>query len=94
MVLILQFEDFITQKDETLLKVLDHARGRGFPVHVGEQEALNTLKSAIDPQKSPTFRSGKVGKWRESFNEEHKSIFKETAGDLLVRLGYEQSNDW
>ncbi len=93
-VLILQFEDFITQKDETLLKVLDHARGRGFPVHVGEQEALNTLKSAIDPQKSPTFRSGKVGKWRESFNEEHKSIFKETAGDLLVRLGYEQSNDW
>ena len=93
-VLILQYEDFITQKAETLLKVLDHSRGRGFPVHVGEQEALNLLKSAMEPQKSPTFRSGIIGKWRQSFNEDHKSIFKEATGDLLVRLGYEQSNDW
>jgi len=93
-VLILQFEDFITQQDKTLLKVLDHARGRGFPVNVGEQEALDILKSAIDPAKSPTYRSGKVGKWRESFTEEHKALFKEITGDLLVRLGYEESNDW
>jgi len=93
-VLTLQFEDFITQKEQTLLRVLEHARGRGFPVTLGEQESLEVLKSAIDPMKSPTFRSGKIGKWRESFNEAHKSIFKEICGDLLIRLGYEQSNDW
>ncbi len=93
-VLTLQFEDFITQQEQTLLRVLEHARGRGFPATLGEQDALAVLKSAIDPTKSPTFRSGKVGKWRESFTEAHKSIFKEVCGDLLILLGYEQSNDW
>ncbi len=93
-VLALQFEDFITQQNETLLRVLEHARGRGFPIIVGEQEALEVLKSAIDPRKSPTFRSGSVGTWRESFSEEHKTLFKEISGDLLVRLGYERSGAW
>ncbi len=93
-VLVLQFEDFITQQEQALLRVLDHAQGRGFPVTVGEQEGLEVLRSAIDPKRSPTFRSGKVGKWHEVFSEKHKSTFKEVAGDLLVRLGYEASNDW
>ncbi len=93
-VLVLKFEDFITDQDKTLLKVLNHARGRGFPVEKNEPETINILKSAIDPARSPTFRSGKVGKWRESFTEEHKYLFKEVAGGLLVQLGYEQSTDW
>jgi len=93
-VLALQFEDFITQQEQTLLRVLEHARGRGFPLTVENQEALEVLKSSIDPAKSPTFRSGKVGKWRENFTDEHISLFKNVTGDLLVRLGYEQSNDW
>jgi hypothetical protein len=25
---------------------------------------------------------------------EHKNLFKDVAGDLLVRLGYEENNDW
>lgn len=93
-VLILQFEEFITDQDRALLKVLDHARGRGFVIHVGEREALQALKSAINPAKSPTFRSGKMGKWRASFDEDNKSLFKEIAGDLLIRLGYEDDYDW
>jgi sulfotransferase 6B1 len=93
-VLALQFEDFITDQDKTLSRILEHARGRGLRLDVREQEALQGLKSAIDPRRSPTFRSGKVGKWRETFSEEHKNLFKEICGDLLVRLGYEQSQDW
>jgi len=93
-VLALQFEDFINHQDKTLSRILEHARGRGLRLHVGEQEALQSLKSAIDPRRSPTFRSGKVGKWRASFSQEHKNLFKEICGDLLVRLGYEQSQDW
>jgi sulfotransferase 6B1 len=93
-VLALQFEDFISARDKTLLMILEHARGRGLRFHVREQEALQSLRSAMDPRRSPTFRSGKVGKWRESFSEEHKNLFKEICGDLLVRLGYEQSQDW
>lgn len=92
--LTLRFEDFISHRDETLQRVLEHARGRGFPLHLGEQEALQVLDSAIDPQQSPTFRSGKIGKWREAFTEEHKSLFKEVAGELLIELGYEETHDW
>lgn len=93
-VLSLQFEDFVTNQDKALRRVLNHARGRGFPLKMEEQEALQTLKSAIDPARSPTFRSGKIGKWREVFSKEHKDLFKEISGDLLVQLGYEQSTDW
>jgi hypothetical protein len=49
---------------------------------------------SIQPKKSRTFRSGKTGAWHEYFSEEHKKLFKDVAGDLLVRLGYEKNNDW
>ena len=28
------------------------------------------------------------------FKEEHKKVFKDVAGDLLVRLGYEKDKNW
>jgi hypothetical protein len=93
-VLSLQFEDFVTNQDATLLKILDYAKSRGFSLDVDEHHALQILKASIDPALSPTFRSGKVGKWREAFTEEHITLFKEVSGDLLVRLGYEQSQNW
>ncbi len=93
-VLLLKFEDFITQRAAALEKVLDFVEGRGFRVRTSRQQALEALESAIHPQKSPTFRSGKIGKWREVFSEEHKSLFKTVSGDLLIRLGYETSDAW
>lgn len=41
-----------------------------------------------------TFHSGKVGKWKEVFKEEHKDAFKKKMGDLLIALGYEENNNW
>jgi hypothetical protein len=58
------------------------------------KKALSVLVGAIQPGRSRTFRSGKTGGWREQFTEEHKALFKDIAGDLLVRLGYEKTNDW
>ncbi len=52
------------------------------------------IETFIDPHRSPTFRKGKIGGWRESFTDEHKHLFKEIAGDLLIRLGYEADFDW
>jgi hypothetical protein len=40
------------------------------------------------------FFKGKVGVWKEVFNEEHKAAAKEAIGDLLIELGYEQDYDW
>lgn len=93
-VLSLRFEDFINLKSWTLERILDHAIKRGFELKVLRAVALESLDSAINPKNSPTYRSGKVGRWRESFNEENKAIFKEVAGDLLIQLGYEGDNDW
>ncbi len=93
-VLALRFEDFVSDRDETLLQVLNQARARGLVTAVGRDHALEVLNAAIRPSQSPTFRSGTIGKWRQAFTEEHKSIFKDVAGDLLIRLGYEKSHDW
>jgi len=39
-------------------------------------------------------RKGVVGDWENDFTGEDKMAFKAIAGDLLITLGYEKSNDW
>ena len=41
-----------------------------------------------------TFHRGRVGMWEDFFTEEHKTLFKEELGDLLIDLGFEQDNNW
>ncbi len=93
-VLAIRFEDFVNQRSVTLERILTFVQERGFRMMVPKGEALLRLAAAIHPEKSPTFRSGTVGKWRETFTEKHKALFKEVAGDLLIRLGYEGDHDW
>jgi len=93
-VMVLRFEDLITDMTSTIGRVLDHAVKRGFLI-TGERDlAIENLEGGVDPKRSPTFRLGRVGSWRNSFTDEHKRLFKEVAGDLLVQLGYEDDNDW
>lgn len=93
-VLVLHFEDFIQQQPLVLGQVLDHALQRGFPLQGSRPAAIQSLAKCIDPQRSPTFRSGKVGGWRERFSAENKRLFKRVAGELLLQLGYETDDDW
>jgi len=92
-VLSIHFEDLINDRPATLIRILDHFLAR-VPLHSSRQLILNSLESSINPEKSPTFRSGKTGEWKNLFTDEHKKIFKDIAGDLLVKLGYEKNNDW
>jgi len=39
-------------------------------------------------------RGGRVGDWREYFNPIDKYLFKKTAGDMLIELGYEHNMTW
>jgi hypothetical protein len=93
-VLCLRFEDLIHQREATLNKMLDEVEKTGYEIPVSRPQALQVLGEAIQPRKSRTFRSGKTGGWQQAFTEEHKKLFKEVAGDLLIRLGYERDNDW
>ncbi len=93
-VLCIRFEDLINYRDATLNAMLNEVGKTGYKVPVPREKALSVLVNAIQPRKSRTFRSGKTGGWKEHFTEEHKRLFKDVAGDLLVRLGYEINNDW
>jgi len=105
-VMTIHFEDLIHDRTGTLNRIIDHflprppLKGRpklkGKPKLMGKprQLILEALESSINPKRSPTFRSGKTGEWKKYFTDEHRKIFKEVAGDLLVRLGYEKDYDW
>ncbi|MFZ5822267.1 MAG: sulfotransferase domain-containing protein [Chloroflexota bacterium] len=93
-VMCIRFEDLIENRDATLNAMLDEVEKTGYKIPTPRAQALSVLVDAIQPKKSHTFRSGKTGGWRQHFTEEHKKLFKDVAGDLLVRLGYEKSNNW
>jgi hypothetical protein len=43
---------------------------------------------------SDHIRSGEVGQWKQYFTRKHKERFCELFGDVLIRLGYEDNDDW
>ena len=93
-VMCIRFEDLINDRDATLDAMLDEVESIGYKIPTPRKKALSILVEAIQPQKSHTFRSGKVGGWQEHFTEEHKQLFKDVTGDLLVKLGYEENQNW
>ena len=101
-VLTIHFEELIQDRVQALNHIIDHflARVLADPavlrgaLQSNRQLILDSLESSINPTKSPTFRSGKTGEWRKHFTDEHKKIFKDAAGNLLIRLGYEKDDRW
>ena len=92
-VLSLHFEDLIHDRPGALARILDHLLAR-LPLTAPRPQILEALEASINPKRSPTFRSGKTGEWTKHFTPEHKRLFKEVAGNLLVKLGYEKDKNW
>jgi hypothetical protein len=93
-VMCIRFEDLIGNRRATLDIMLDEVESTGYRIPTPREKAISLLAEAIRPEKSRTFRSGKTGGWREHFTDEHKDLFKDVTGNLLVKLGYEKNNDW
>jgi hypothetical protein len=93
-VLSLRFEDLILDRAAALGCILDYLVRRGFAPRLPPQQEIAILEQAIAPKKSGTFRKAQPGNWREHFTDANKAVFKEQAGDLLIRLGYEKDNNW
>lgn len=94
-VLPIRFEDLVSEaRERTVRGIVRHfLDGAG----EGGRDLDRVVRAAlanIDPQRSRTFRSGRSGGWRERFTGEHRRAFKRVAGDLLVRLGYEDDERW
>ncbi len=92
-VLKVHFEDLVNDRPAALNHIMNHFLDR-VPLPTPHDVILASLESSINPQRSPTFRSGKTGEWKKHFNEVHKQLFKSVAGELLVKLGYEENNNW
>jgi hypothetical protein len=43
---------------------------------------------------SSFYRKGVAGDWKNLFNERDRQVYKEEAGGLLIRLGYEKDGGW
>ena len=99
--LAVNFENLIGKRgggcEETRLKTI-----RRIINYLGVDLSWNQLETTfsseiMNPQESHTFRKGakgKIGGWKMVFKPEHKTAFKQVAGDLLIKLGYEQNLDW
>ncbi len=93
-VLCVRFEDLILNRRQALSRILAYLEERRFECRVPKERALTALEQAIVPRRSGTFRKAQPGNWREYFSEANKIAFKNVAGDLLIRLGYEKDQDW
>ena len=91
----MKFEDLRSDKQrEALGSYLDFVAEKGYTPFVSREEALDVLEKAIQPSKSGTFRKGTSGQWKSVFSPTIKDLFKETMGDLLIELNYEEDYNW
>jgi len=56
--------------------------------------SVGDLAGKVFSGSSPTFRRGTTGQWREHFDGDIVRLFKEVAGHVLIRYGYEADNNW
>jgi hypothetical protein len=57
-------------------------------------ERLSKGRERGQEDTSSFYRKGVAGDWNNYFTERDKEIYKEEAGELLIRLGYERDLDW
>jgi len=91
---IVRFEDLIHYPENTINKMLNHLDRFEIQLSYNRNDAIELILKYIQPKKSPTFRRGIPGEWKEHFNSEHRHMFKELAGDILIEMDYEKSYDW
>jgi hypothetical protein len=57
-------------------------------------EKLSRGRERGQEDTSSFYRKGVAGDWANYFTERDKEIYKEEAGELLIRFGYERDLDW
>jgi hypothetical protein len=80
-------------RKETLRRIAHYLWNNHIPP-VSYERMIEDMEANINPKKSMTYYSGRIGNWKLEFDEEVKSVFKQTAGSLLIELGYEKDYNW
>jgi Sulfotransferase domain len=53
-----------------------------------EPQIDQAIEVGLRPERSPTYRVGRSGRWRERFTPELTALYERETGDLDARLGY------
>jgi hypothetical protein len=93
-VMVLKFEDLRLQPETEIDRMLGWIEARGGVSFDDRTAPVANVVEAIQPGRSPTFRKGIPGEWRERYTPEHKALFNKVAPGLLQELGYEETDDW
>jgi hypothetical protein len=92
--LAIRFEDLASERRPPVIRRMVEfyaARCRG---EINIDACVAAMTANIAPHKSHTFRSGKKAGWQAEFTAEHRRVFDQLAGDLLIELEYEVNHDW
>jgi sulfotransferase 6B1 len=94
--LVIRFEDLIGPRGGGVSrKQLDEIkRIADFVERPISKEHAQQLAQNMYSRGSLTYRKGIIGDWQNHFTEDHRRVFKQVAGDILIRLGYEKNTDW
>jgi hypothetical protein len=95
----LRYEDVMADEAGAFERLFTHygftPRAVDACVAIGLRHGFKAVKEREGPKEGPShLRSGTPGEWRSTFTDEHKALFKSLGGDVLIKLGYETSDDW
>jgi len=88
-VLIARYEDLLTDYDAESAKLVEYLKLNSTSSKV--QGVIEKYRpGAAEGQQGLHFFKGKIGRFRESYNEEQKSVLKEKIGAYLAHMGYDE----
>jgi hypothetical protein len=88
-VLIARYEDLLTNYEAESSRLVKYLKVNGASPEV--QAVIEKYRpNAAEGQQGLHFFKGKIGRFRESYNEEQKLVLKENLGVYLARMGYDE----
>jgi hypothetical protein len=90
---VVRYEDLHMRFDELRPKIYEFL-GEDPALAAAPSEETKTLPGFSKENPASKHRKGVIGDWRNYFDERLTRIFKEEAGEQLIKLNYEQNNDW
>ena len=95
-----RYEDLLVRPNEEVERLLDFLgvdtdeRLVEHCVSSASFERLSRGRQRGQEDPSSFYRKGVAGDWKYLFDEHDKQIYKEEAGELLIKLGYEKNDGW
>jgi len=95
----LRYEDLLNRPEEELGRLLEFLGADANEWTISRCISAASFEKLSEGRKrgeeaASFYRKGIAGDWKNVFTEQNKQEFKAAAGDLLIKLGYEENNDW